>query len=245
MKKLISTLALAAAAAIAYAIPASAHVTAQPPEQPSGGYTVVSFRVPSERPEATNKLEVQFPDGISSVRTAPVVGGWKVDVKMEKLDTPIDDGHGGKLDEQVDTVTWSGGEIKDGEFQEFPVSIKMVDKGELGDMVFFPAIQTYEGGEVANWTEKPSSADDDAELEKPAPSVTLVAADGGHDAMDMSDDMADEKADEKADDSDSSDAVSASDVSDAEDSARIALGIGILALVIGAFALFRAMRSKR
>lgn len=241
MKKLITTMAIAAAAAIAYAVPASAHVTAQPPQQPSGGYTVLNFRVPNERPESTIKLEVQFPDGIGAVRTSPIPGTWKVDVKMEKLDTPLDDGHGGKINEQVDTVTWSGGKILDGQFQEFPVSIKMVDKGELGDKVFFPTLQTYEGGEVSSWTEKPSSVDDTTELEKPAPSVTLVAAADDHHAG------ADDKADDKAGDSDhdDSDTASAGDVSDAEDAARVALGIGILALVIGAVALFRAIRNKR
>lgn len=242
MKKIISTMAIAAAAALAYAVPASAHVTAQPPEQPSGGYTVVNFRVPNERPEATNKIEVQFPDGIGSASTKPVPG-WSAEVKMEKLDTPLDDGHGGKIEEQVGTITWSGGTIEEGQFQEFPVSLKMIDEGELGDKVFFPTLQTYDGGEVVSWTEKPSSADDDSELEKPAPSVTLVESADHHGAMAMDD----EKADDAAADSDSGDdeGASASDVSDAEDAARIALGIGILALVIGAFALFRAMRSKR
>jgi uncharacterized protein YcnI len=231
----------ATALALAIAAPASAHVTAQPPEQPAGGFTVINFRVPSERPEATTKVEVQFPDGIGSARIEPVPG-WTAEVKMETLDEPIDDGHGGEITEQVDSITWSGGKIEDGQFQEFPVSLKLIEKGELGDMVFFPAIQTYEGGEEVAWVEKPASEDDDAELESPAPSVTLVAGDDGHghssgDKADKADDAhsddthSDEGGDAKADDDEASGVDPA-----------VSLGIGIAALVVSLLALLRTFR---
>ncbi len=230
MRKIVIP-ALALAAALAIAAPASAHVSAQPPEQPAGGFTVLNIRVPNERPEATVKVEVQFPDGVTSVRYKPVPG-WKTEVKMEDLEKPLDDGHGGEVTEQVDTVTFSGGKIEDGQFQEFPLSLKMLEEGELGDKVFFPAIQTYEGGEEVAWTEKPASEDDDAELERPAPSVTLVAGSGGHGDAASGDDAEDH-------------AASDSDLDDVETRANVAFGVGLAGLVIGLLVMFRSTMGKK
>lgn len=238
MRKTITPM-LAVTAALAIAAPvASAHVTAQPSEQPAGGFTVLNIRVPNERPEATEKVEVQFPDGITSVRYKPVPG-WTTEIKMEQLDEPLDDGHGGEVTEQVDSVTFSGGTIKDGEFQEFPLSLKMLEEGELGDQVFFPAIQTYVGGEEVAWTEKPASEGDDTELERPAPAVTLVAGDGGHGSS--GDDAKDDSHDEGASDDDSHDDTEAVD----EGRVNAALGLGIAAFVIAALGLFRSMRGRK
>ena len=218
----------AAAAVLAIAAPvASAHVSAQPPEQPSGGFTVVTIRVPNERPEATNKVEVQFPDGVTSVRYEPVAG-WSVDVKMEELDTPIDDGHGGKLTEQVDTVTFSGGAIEEGQFRDFPLSFRMVE-GDVGEAVYFPAIQTYEGGEEVAWTEQPS-ADGDAELERPAPSVTLVAGSDDHHASGGGDEAKDDAHEEDDAGNDAAD----DDLQGEVDAARM---LGIAGIIVGALGL--------
>lgn len=224
---------LAVVAALSVAVPASAHVTAQPPEQPAGGFTVVNIRVPNERPEATEKVEIQFPDGITSVRYKPVPG-WTTEIKMEQLDEPIDDGHGGEVTEQVDTVTFNGGEVKEGEFQEFPLSFKMVEEGEQGDAVFFPAIQTYVGGEEVAWTEKPASEGDDAELERPAPSVTLVAGDDHHGD--------DAKDDDGAKDDDDS-AASDGDDRDVRDNAAFELALA--AFVISLLVMFRSTMGRR
>jgi uncharacterized protein YcnI len=227
--------ALATAAALAIAVPtASAHVTAQPAEQPAGGFTVMKIRVPNERPEPTEKVEVQFPEGVTSVRYQPVPG-WTVAIKMETLDEPIDDGHGGEVTEQVDTVTFSGGEIQEAEFQEFPLSFRMVEEGELGDTVFFPAVQTYAGGEEVAWTEKPASEDDDAELERPAPAVTLVASDDGHGAS-----HDDEKADDEGDSSGSGDGDE-----DGETRDNAAFGLALAAFVISLLVMFRSTMGRK
>ena len=236
MRKIITPM-LAVTAALAIAAPAaSAHVTAQPPEQPAGGFTVLNIRVPNERPEATEKVEIQFPEGITSVRYQPVPG-WTTTVKMEKLDEPLDDGHGGEVTEQVDTVTFEGGTIEEGQFEEFPLSLKMLEEGELGDQVFFPAIQTYAGGEEVAWTEKPASEGDDAELERPAPAVTLVAGDGGHgDAA--GDDAKDDSHDEESSGDDGDE-----DVAEGRDNA--AFGLALAAFVISLLVMFRTTMGKR
>ena len=70
---LVATLALPALAA--------AHVTVQPDTAAAGGFTRFDVRVPNERDDAaTEKVEVQLPDGFIFVSYEPVPG-WEVQVK--------------------------------------------------------------------------------------------------------------------------------------------------------------------
>lgn len=168
-----------------FASPASAHVTVDPEEAVQGGFGTVVFRMPNERDNAsTTKLEVHMPEGepVPSVRTMDVPG-WKVSVKMRKLDEPIDL-FGRKVDEVVGAVTWTAASKNDAlgalEFVQFPVS--MGPFPETGELVF-KAIQTYDNGEVVRWIEEP--AEDGEEPEHPAPVLTLApppAEDGGEPA---------------------------------------------------------------
>ncbi|MEA2497644.1 MAG: hypothetical protein QOH26_49, partial [Actinomycetota bacterium] len=89
--------------------------------------------------------------------------GWDRTVKMKKLDEPIEV-FGEKVNEVVGSVTWSGGEIKPGEFDEFGFSAKVPD--EPADLEF-PSLQTYAGGEVVRWI---GPEDSDA----PAPHVNII-----------------------------------------------------------------------
>ena len=155
----LKTLLGAAVLVLVTAGPAAAHVSVQPSEATQGGYAKLAFRVPNEEESAnTTKLEVQLPaDGrFRSVSTKPLPG-WTV----TKTDT---------------TLTWSGGKIAPGEFQEFEISV-----GPLPavDELAFKAVQTYDNGDVVRWVE-PASADG-AEPEHPAPTLHLVAATGGGD----------------------------------------------------------------
>lgn len=141
---------------VAMAAPALAHVTVQPPEAIGESFSAFVVRVPTERDDAsTIKVEVQFPPlAFVSFQDVP---GWERTVKMQKLDKPIE-AFGEELKEAVGTVTWSGGEIEPGEFAEFPFSAAMpAGEAELE----FPAIQTYDSGEVVKWT-GPEDADEPA-----------------------------------------------------------------------------------
>ncbi|MCW2974045.1 MAG: hypothetical protein JWN72_2318 [Thermoleophilia bacterium] len=239
--------ALAALAIFAIAAPvASAHVTASTSgDAVKGGYTVVTFRVPNETEGAeTTQLEVKFPQGIAGASVQPVAG-WTANVETAKLDEPIktDDG---ELTEGVSLIKWSGGKIAPGEFQEFRVSIKLPDEGELGDLLFFPTLQTYSDGEVVKWIEKPATADSTDELDKPSPKLTLVAASEGGDHHAMSAAKDDDTAgdDDAGDDKEAADHDGASQ--DDVDSARL---LGIIGIVLGALGLLLGLialgRSKR
>jgi uncharacterized protein YcnI len=163
--RIATAVAAAAAAALALAATASAHVTLNPPEWEAEGFARFAIRVPTERPDAsTTKVVVKLPEGVFFVSFQPKPG-WKREVKMAKLDEPVDL-FGDKVTERVDTVTWSGGRIRPGEFDEFGISLRMPSEGEE---LVFAAVQTYSSGEVVRWIGEPDA-------EQPAPRVKVLPA---------------------------------------------------------------------
>lgn len=127
--------------------PASAHVTVQPNEAITGSFSRFVARVPNERPDAsTTKVEVRFPP-LAFVSFEPKEG-WNRNVEMVELEEPIE-AFGQEITEAVGSVTWSGGRIGPGEFDEFGFSARMPDGQET---LIFEAIQTYSSGEVVEWT---------------------------------------------------------------------------------------------
>lgn len=160
MNKLIG---LAFALVLLTAGPAFAHVTADPGAVTAGGFAVVTFRVPNESDEAsTVELEIVFPEDapFDDARTKPVPG-WEAAIE-----------HDGN---RVSSITWTGGEIGPGEFQEFPVSLGPIP--DVGSLVF-GAVQTDSDGEVVRWIETEEDA------EHPAPTVTVDPASGGEHGRD-------------------------------------------------------------
>jgi uncharacterized protein YcnI len=161
-------LGAALAAPLVLAATAGAHVTLQPEEAPAGGFTRLDVRVPTERDDAsTTKVVVQFPPGFLSVSTEPVPG-WDIRITKRKLDKPVEQ-FGEQVTEEVGRITFSGGNIGPGEFQDFGLSLGVPDKPN--STLTFKAVQTYSSGEVVRWIGPPDS-------ESPAPQVKLTAAEG-------------------------------------------------------------------
>jgi periplasmic copper chaperone A len=209
-------LGAAVAAPLALAATAGAHVTLQPEEAPAGGFTRLDVRVPNERDNAsTTKVVVQFPPGFLSVSTEPVQG-WNTKVTMRKLDKPVEQ-FGEQVTEEVGRITFSGGSIGPGEFQDFGLSLGVPDKA--GSTLTFKSLQTYSNGEVVRWIGPPDS-------EEPAPQVKLTAAEdeGGGAAAPAQQQQA---AGGDGDDDGGSDTLSI-----------IALIVGIAGLAAGLAALF-------
>jgi uncharacterized protein YcnI len=185
----------------------------------------VSFRVPNEEQGAdTTKLEIELPADhpIASVSVRPVPG-WTVKVKEAKLATPIksDDA---EITKAVSTITWSGGKITPGQFQEFDVSMGPLPTNT--DRLMFKAEQTYSNGDVVNWDQDPGNGGQ--EPEHPAPTLHLVAA-----AKDASAKVAV-----------SSKAVSNKGSSD-DGTARLLGGLGLAAGVLGIlFGLYGLTRKR-
>jgi periplasmic copper chaperone A len=169
-------LGIGAAIAALLALPglAQAHVTVQPGTAEGGGFSVVAFRVPNERDDAsTTQLRVTLPEDqpIGSVQTTPVPG-WKITTATRHLDKPVEM-FGERLDTVVTEVTWTatGGGIRPGQFQDFDISLGQLP--ESGDLVF-SALQTYSNGEKVNWNQV--STDPSVEPEHPAPILRIAPA---------------------------------------------------------------------
>ncbi|MCE4264817.1 MULTISPECIES: YcnI family copper-binding membrane protein [Rhodococcus] len=142
---------------------ASAHVSVVAPGATQGGYSVLTFRVPTESDTAsTTKVTVALPD-LKSARTEPMPGWTAV---VEKDPTSL----------VAKSVTWTadpGVGVGPGQFQQFVLSAGPLP---TQDEVSFNAVQTYSDGNVVNWDQ--AALADGSEPDKPAPSLTLAASTG-------------------------------------------------------------------
>jgi uncharacterized protein YcnI len=214
----------AATAVLALSAPAFAHVSVQPEGAAAkGGYTVVNFKVPNERDNAsTTQVEVNLPADHPLASVMPQrLDGWTVKVTRSKLDKPVT-AHGEKIDEAVTKVTWTtdGKGIEPGFFQKFPLSIGALP--EDTDTLVFKAIQTYSDKEVVRWIEPQKEGAE--EPEHPAPTLALTAAaEGGHHGSAAEDASHTEETAEHTDE-----AASATDGSDT--TARV---LGVVGILVG------------
>ena len=236
-KKLLVVALGTVAASVMLAPGAGAHVTAQPGEAEKGGFSKITFRVPNERPtQGTTQVEVNIPPEhpIRSVSVKPTPG-WTYVAEKTPLATPMVSESGQQTTETVSKITWSGGIINPGEFEEFEVSFGPLP--EDTDQLVFPALQTYANGEIVRWIDAPVAGG--PEPENPAPVVELVAGeDEEAPAAANPDDVA--ASDELAG---AANAASTDDVDSAKTTAIIGIVVGAVALVAAIAAL--AMRGKR
>lgn len=221
---------IVAAAVLAVPANAGAHVTVNPPEAAAGGFAKLTFRVPNERDDAgTTSVEINLPEdhpiAFVSVKPTP---GWQYSVERRTLEEPIES-HGTSITEVVAKVTFSGGRIAPGEFQEFDLSVGPLP--EDAEMLEFPAIQTYENGaEVVRWIEEP--LEDGSEPERPAPVLALLPP--------TEDDHGGGAAEPAEGEEAAGDSAAADDGDDGTDALTVvALVVGGLGVVLGALALLR------
>jgi uncharacterized protein YcnI len=151
---------------------ASAHVTVSPSSLPRGATAELTFRVPDEEAHAaTVRVDIQVPTStpIAQLLARPVPG-WTITLHRVQLAHPIvtDDG---RFTSAIDEVSWSGGRIEPGEYQDFSLSADPLP--ENADQVVFKAVQTYSDGDVVRWIDTPGPGD--AEPEHPAPVLHLTA----------------------------------------------------------------------
>jgi uncharacterized protein YcnI len=163
----------ASAAVLALAVPALAHITVTPDSAPAGSAAVLTFHVPNEEATAdTVKVDVKIPTvhPIVDLLVKPVPG-WTASVKTINLAKPVttDDG---RFTQVVSEVTWTGGKIAPGQFQDFSVSADPLPTGVSS--VAFKALQTYSNGDVVRWIDLAGPGQ--AEPAHPAPILALTGA---------------------------------------------------------------------
>lgn len=145
------TLPLAACLLVFAGSAAQAHVVVSPEEVTAGDYEKLTVTVPTEKEVPTTEVTVEIPEGFTVFGVKPVPG-WEYEFTEE----------GG----EVRAVTWSGGEIREREFQEFVMQAQSPEEpGEFS----FTADQTYQDGSVVKWSGPPDS-------DEPASAVAVVAA---------------------------------------------------------------------
>jgi periplasmic copper chaperone A len=229
---------VAVAAGVALVVPATSalgHVTVNPREATSGGYAKLAFRVPNERDDAsTTKLEINLPANhpFASVSVRPQAG-WTYKVEKTTLATPIKS-HDNEISEVVSRITWTGGEIKPGEFNEFEVSVGPLPDA---DSITFKALQTYSSGEIVRWIEEATPGGSEPERPAPVLKLTKSSAAAGTATTATTAAASESQAGEVAEPA-SKDAASKSDV----DTART---FGILGMAFGLLGFVSAMAARR
>jgi uncharacterized protein YcnI len=200
------------------ASPAWAHITIDPSSAPKGSDAVLAFTVPNETENAnTTQVVVVFPtDHPIADASVEAVPGWTANVEHAHSSTPIQTDEG-SVNEYVSRITWSGGSIPPGQFQEFKVDVGLPDDA---NSLTFKALQTYSNGTIVRWIETAAAGGE--EPEHPAPVLTLTSAS-----------------------SNSSTTATQSSSSSDDDSntlAIVAIVVGGVALIVGVIALLRRPR---
>jgi uncharacterized protein YcnI len=196
--KFLTSLILAAVTSLIVTAAASAHVTLNPSTAPADSFTRFALRVPTEENVPTVKLSIQLPEGLDEVGFQPKAGWTR--------------------SQQGRVVTWSGGSIGVGEFDEFGLSIHLPNTP--GQTLMFPATQTYANGKVVHWIGSPDA-------DEPAPHVMLEAA-----ASETPTATTETTTSETEDD-------------DGDDNDMLALGFGVAGLVAGLAALGVSLTRRR
>jgi uncharacterized protein YcnI len=215
MLRRVALVLVPAVVVLALASPASAHVSVSPAEAPAGGFAQLVFSVPDELDSAsTTQVQVVFPSDhpIADASVEPVPG-WSFQVQKLAVTAPIKTDTGSST-QAVQSVTWTGGTIRPGEFQRFVVSVGLpANPGSLE----FKALQTYSDGTVVRWID--STPNGGPEPDHPAPVLTLTKAAGDTHATSTAS------------------SHSSSDDSTARTLGIIAIVVGALGVIVGGVAL--------
>ena len=132
---------------LSFPLTVSASVTLNP-QKLEPGMQQLLLRVAGEKDVPTTLIRVVVPDGveITSIKTVP---GWTIEKKMTPMISPsVVPENGGEITSHIAEVIWSGGRINNGEYEEFPIMIKVSDSAEE---LSWKVSQTYSNGEVVSW----------------------------------------------------------------------------------------------
>ena len=128
---------------------ASAHVEASPEQVPANARVKITLSAEGEMSAPAVKLTVQVPAGVTGV-VLQRQRGWRESIR-------------GRV------MTWSGGRIPEGEDGKFTFTAHT--PATPGRDLVFPALVTYQNGEVVHWIGAESS-------DTPAPRVELIGTPG-------------------------------------------------------------------
>ncbi|MCR4265612.1 DUF1775 domain-containing protein [Nitratireductor sp. ZSWI3] len=172
----LALFAAATALPALFSLNAAAHAVLETPAAAAGSYKAVVTIPHGCDGQATNSVRVELPEGFVSAKPMPKPG-WALSIE-EGAYAQTYELHGKTVKSGVTAVTWSGGDLPDGAFDEFALRGTIAGV-EPGRKLFFKTVQTCADGEVA-WVELPAAGQDAHALEHPAPGLTILASDTEH-----------------------------------------------------------------
>lgn len=114
------------------------------------------------------KIIVEIPDGFQGAKPM-VKPGWNITIKRDKLEKPYTS-HGKTFDQDTKEITWDGGLLPNGYYDEFVVVGKLPD---MSGKIYWKVKQECEKGEI-NWSQIPAAGQSIKSLEFPAAELNLV-----------------------------------------------------------------------
>lgn len=133
-----------------FAMPAFAHVTANPDAGPAGGDFETAFRIGHGcNGSPTKAVTVELPEGVILVKAMDKTG-WTVNVEKNKAE-------------------WRGGPLPDHQKEDFRLTVRLPQEKQV---LYFPVLQTCETGEN-HWDQIPAKGQHWHDLKFPAPFVNV------------------------------------------------------------------------
>lgn len=153
--------------ALALGTGAEAHVVLDRDTAPAGSYFKATLRVGHGcNGSPTRRLTVFVPPGVAVAKPQPKPG-WTMETRTAALAAPVLV-HGKPVAEAVSQVSWSGGPLADGQFDEFTMLVLLpAQPGSL----YFRTLQECETGQ-ADWAQRPDAGG--ARLSHPAPRLQVL-----------------------------------------------------------------------
>jgi uncharacterized protein YcnI len=103
--------------------------------------------------------------------------GWKLDAVKGKYPKPATV-NGNSISEGITELSWSGGKLADGFYDEFVFQSSFAEELKAGTTIYFPVVQECEKG-VHRWIEIPAAGGHGghgAADSEPAPGLKLLPA---------------------------------------------------------------------
>lgn len=153
------------------AAPAAAHVTLEKAESTTGAYYKAVLKVGHGcQGSPTTALKVTIPDGLVAAKPMPKAG-WTVATETGAYARAYAF-HGKDVKEGVTSISWTGGPLPDGQYDEFVFVAYLAPEAGARN-VPIPVVQTCEKGEQ-RWVEVAKAGGE--KLAQPAPVLKIAAS---------------------------------------------------------------------
>lgn len=174
----VSLRLLAAAAVLATAVPASAHITLEHQAAHAGSYYKANFKVGHGcGASPIRQIVVHIPAGVRGAKPMPKPG-WNLAIERARLAQPYQD-HGRTVSEDVVRITWTArteaDHLLNEHYDEFALQARLPDRA--GPM-YWPVSQVCVEGRI-DWSEVPQPGQSLRALKSPAALLDLMPASGG------------------------------------------------------------------